>query len=130
MSMVHIIKVGLTAGILAFISYFVAGFVAIGQSDPGKGLWVRTVLVLLSLFATAAIWTSRVDDAKNPELTVFTGLMAAWAINPQSWIGRSYAGQLQFDTGVPSGAADLVYWSLSAAAAVAVVAVLKNRARV
>lgn len=115
MSPLHIIKVALTGAVLSFIAMVIATIAAVNQLSITTGFWVRVVLVAVSLLVAAVIWSGRLPAQKEPGLTLFFGLLLAWALNPQSWIGRSYAGQLLATTGAPSAAYDLAFWAMTAA---------------
>lgn len=115
MSPTHVVRIALTGAVLSFIVMIIAALIAVDQLSLTTGLWVRVVLVAVSLVVVAVYWTSRLPVRRAPGLTLFFGLLLAWALNPQSWIGRSYAGQLLATTGVPSAAFDLVCWAMTAA---------------
>lgn len=115
MSPTHIIKIAATTATLTLLADVTAAVLAVGQSSQTTGLWVRLILVSLAMFASAAIWAGRVPRRPNPGMTLFTGLLLGWLLNPQSWIGRSYGGQLVTETGIQSSAADLLLWAATAA---------------
>jgi len=46
--------------------------------------------------------------------SVLLGLIGGWLLNPASWNGRSFAGQLVIDEWVASLAVDLVLWAIVA----------------
>lgn len=118
MNFVHVIKIGITAALLSFVACLIAGFVAADHVDITAALRVRVVLVALSLLLTTVIAVRRWPTRRAPELTLLTGLLLGWLINPQSWIGRSYGGQLLVDAGIGSAGLDLVLWAATAAALV------------
>ena len=115
MSATHIFKIAATTAGLTFLADVTAAVLADGQSSHTTGLWVRLVLVTLAMFAAVAIWSGRIPKRPSPGSTLFTGVLVGWALNPQSWIGRSYGGQLLVDTGLQSGGADLLLWAAAAA---------------
>lgn len=129
MSLLHVLKIGVTAAILSLIASVIAAIVAVNRLDIETGLWVRVGLVALSLLLTAVFWSWRSPKRPAPELSLFIGLVLGWVLNLQSWIGRSYAGQLQYETGVPSAAADLVYWVITSAIIVGLISLAKHRSK-
>lgn len=115
MSPTYIVKVGLTAAALTTVADLIAALIAIDQLSRTPGMWVRIVLVVIALLVTIAVWHSRMPRHTPPGPTLVAGLLLGWALNPQSWIGRSYGGQLLVDTGVQSAGADLLLWAATAA---------------
>lgn len=111
MSPAHVIKIAATAAVMTLLADVTAGILGSGDDSPTAALWVRSVLVTLALIGTVAIWTSRIPRRPSPGSTLFTGVLLGWALNPQSWIGRSYGGQLLADTGIQSAGADLILWA-------------------
>ena len=128
MSPTHVVRIALTGAVLSFIAALIAALIAVDQLSLTAGLWLRVVLVALSLLVAAVIWSSRLPAQKDPGLTIFFGLLLAWALSPQSWIGRSYAGQLLATTGAPSAAFDLFFWAMTAAGIAYVVHAKTDRA--
>lgn len=120
MNITKVVKIGVTAAVLSILASLISFEYTLADDDIESGLWIRVVLVALALLGTALFFHMRLPRNQSPELTLFAGLLLGWALNPFSWIGRSYAGQIKFDAGVPSGAADLIYWAMTAAAAAAI----------
>ncbi len=115
MSPTHIFKIAATTAGLTLLADVTAAVLAGGQSSHTTGLWVRLTLVTLAMVAAVAIWSGRIPKRPSPGSTLFAGVLLGWALNPQSWIGRSYGGQLLVDTGIQSGGADLILWAAAAA---------------
>lgn len=108
-----VIGTAVTAGILTMIAAVVAGVVAVDQTSITSGIIARTFLVIAALAITAFAWWSRMRPDDAPE-ALFVGLVAGWALNPQSWAGASFAGQLITDLPVGALLVDLVLWALLA----------------
>lgn len=116
MSVPHVIKIALSAALLTLVAAIIAATIGINDTSATTGLWARILLVLVALFASAAFWAGRIPVKAHAGSTIFAGLLAAWALNPQSWVGRSFGGQLLVETGSASAGADLLLWAIAAAA--------------
>lgn len=91
----------------------VATFVGLQRGEV-VGLTIRTLLVLAVMLVVVSRGARRrgAHDFPGPEVT---GVLLAWALNPFSWIGRSYVGQWWIDEpGLVSAAVDAVGWAVSA----------------
>lgn len=111
-----VLAVALVGAVVTFVCGLAAASVGL-QSGTSTGLTARTMLVLGALLGVALIslarWTQAARDL-GPEPLVL-GLVLAWALNPLSWIGRSYVGQWWFpEGGLLAATLDLVGWAVSA----------------
>lgn len=122
------IILAIIVGIMTTIANIAA--VAVGYSSGfDAGMRTRVGLIAGVLFFIALIsLKSRsqrgVEAFPVPEIIA---LSAGWILNPFSWVGRSYMGQLFTDAGSLSVSIDFLAWVLSATAcAVAAAAWLRR----
>ena len=81
----------LGCAIATALANLVAAFVGINGSTTG-GMWIRTALVIAVMLVVASRSANR-RDAEGFPLPEVVGLCIGWALNPFSWIGRSFVGQ-------------------------------------
>lgn len=102
----------LTAAILTSIAAIVGGVVASAQLSVTSGVTIRSFMVIIALAITATIWWLHMTPQDRPEALV-VGLMGGWLLNPSSWSGTSYAGQLFTSLDIASVLIDVILWGLT-----------------
>lgn len=113
MRVTSILATAVATAASTFVAALVAAVVAVNALSVQRGLVVRVVLVIAAMAAVALVaWMRR--RASDPPEQIVLGLIGGWLLNPASWNGRSFAGQLVIDEWVASLAVDLVLWAIVA----------------
>lgn len=107
-----IIGAALTAAVLTTLAAVIGGVAAVSQNSINNGVAVRSFLVVIALAVTAVIWWLRMTPRDRPE-ALLIGLLGGWLLNPSSWSGTSYAGQLFTSYGLGSLVIDLILWGIT-----------------
>jgi len=111
MRVTSVLTTAVSTAVLAFVAAVVAATVGVNAVSVNRGLVVRVVLVSAVLAVVALVaWTRR--RASDPPEQIVLGLLGGWLLNPASWNGRSFAGQLVIDEWVGALVVDLVLWAI------------------
>ena len=113
-----VIGSAVTAAILTAIADIIGGVIAVDQDSATRGVVVRSFIVVIALAVTAVVWWLRMTPRDRPE-TLLVGLMGGWLLNPSSWAGASFAGQLITSYGLGSFVIDFILWGITSVALVA-----------
>ncbi|AXT86028.1 hypothetical protein C6I20_13090 [Aeromicrobium sp. A1-2] len=112
-----------TSALLALVAAVVGGIVAGNQVSVTPGVITRTVLVVVALAVTAAIWGSRMGPTDRAESLV-AGLSLGWFLDLANWDGHGVIGQLFTSSDLAAAMIDLIVWS---AVSLGLVALLARR---
>lgn len=89
----------------ALIANLVALFVAMDGGDVAEGLLWRAVLVGLVLVVVTAF-----TDRSRSIVHLVGIALAAYALNPMTWNGRAFLGQIWFEPGLVTIVLDGLVW--------------------
>lgn len=108
-----IVGSALTAAVLTTLAAVIGGVIAVGQTSVDNGVVVRSFLVVIALGTTAVVFWLRMTPRDRPE-ALLLGLLGGWVLNPSSWAGASYAGQIFTSHAVAAFLIDLILWGATA----------------
>lgn len=86
-----LVLTALGCAVATIVADIVAAFAGI-NAGVTSGMWIRTALVIAVMLVIASR-SANLRAAEGFPLPEVVGLGVGWALNPFSWMGRSYVGQ-------------------------------------